>query len=728
MNYELVSSLSDLENYLGQTNEYGYFGMDTEASSLNTRSAKLAGISISIQPETGIYIPVGHKLGTNLPIKPVWDRIEEFMGSGYVPVFFNAKYDLNVLQVATKKRIPKFEDALELVYLANPDRKRKGLKLVAQEDLNFNMDKFETLFSAAEIKAGLMDISNKAPARCVDYACADSDATLRVRTHFDWVVKEFNQSVKIDTLLIDIIRKIEHNGGMQLNLDYVDEQIAALDARAEALRQAIFRMVGYSFEINSGKQLGEALFDKLGIPSPGRNKNGTHTTRADALDKLRDHYPVVEFVVSYRKCLKAKSSYFMKLKTLGNMGLRPRFNFNMFAAPTFRFAAPGGDPKKDGATGVNIQAVSNGETREIMGVDLKKEAEEEDYLRDVEDEDMLIDLSQEEILDGEPLDFKEVLKLPYVVSTVDDGHACFRETCSGCLAQCSSLGIDVTRRPQKGLKMIPSVRQSFRAPEGFKLVSFDYDRQELVIGANMSQEPRWLRALANGDDLHEMTASAAFGISLEDFQKLPKDEYKRKRGVGKTLNFATFYGATSYTLANKADISQAAADQIYNTFVRNHPTLFNWMNKVHLFARKNGYTTTYFGRRRSLAEFYKDGDRKMMAFGDRSAVNTAIQGTAAEITRIAMVKVDKACKEANYSWKDVKPVLQIHDELAYLVRDEIVQEVIPLIKNSMEFKVKSWQVQLSVGPKVGDIWGSQDDWFLGENGIWSKEKPMKAAS
>lgn len=642
MSYRLVTRLEELDKFLQQDNSAKVFGFDTEGTGLNTRKCKLVGLSLSFTEGDAVYVPLAHRIGANLPLGPVWARIDEKMQGGYVPVFFNAKFDLNVLQVATKKKIEKYEDALELVYLADPDRKQKGLKLVAKEDLGMDMAKFESLFTEAERKAKIFDISTKSPARCVDYAAADADATLRAFHHFAWVKEEFPLAVKVDLPLIDVIRKMEHNGGLELNKDYIDEQIANLDKRADALREQIFRQTGYRFELNSPKQLGIALFEKMGIPSPGMTKssNPIHITKEETLAKLAPTYPIVETVISYRKVVKAKSSYFVKLKRLSQRGIKPRFNFNIFAAPTFRFAAPGGNPDVDGATGVNIQAVSNGEARDIQGVDLTSVGTRDDYINEVEDDDILIDLRSEGIdVDGDPNDIfafdeKKVAQLPYVIPTFSDKLVCVRETCKGCNAGCYSAGIDLTRRLQKGVKMIPSVRQAFRAPEGWKLVSFDYDRQELVIGANMSREPRWLRALAKGEDLHAMTAASAYNIPLEKFLLLPKDEYNKKRGAGKTLNFAIFYGATAYTLANKADLTKAAAEYIYDGFVKDHPTLMGWINKCHIFSRKHGYTTTYFGRRRWLKQFYDEGSPKMIAFANRSAVNTAIQGCLVPETRV----------------------------------------------------------------------------------------------
>ena len=416
----------------------------------------------------------------------------------------------------------------------------------------------------------------------------------------------------------------------------------------------------------------------------------------------------------------------MKLKKLDSLGLPVRFIFNMFSAPTFRFSAPGGNPERDGGSGINIQAVSNGEALDLMAVDLSVEGGDDDFIKDISDEDILVELGQIEEDTDAPLVDPSTLPWTVVDESSPPKLMCFRDTCSKCPARCQSKGIDVTRRLQKNLKMIPSVRQSFKAKEGYTLVSFDYDRQELVIGANMSKEPKWLRALANGEDLHELTASDAFGIPLAEFHALKSDkdrkgEYKRKRDIGKILNFASFYGATSWTLARKADISQAQADKIYDGFTNGLKTLFLWMSKVHMFSKKEGYTTTYFGRKRWLKQFYDKGTRQMEAFANRSAVNTAIQGTGAEVTRIAMVKCDRAIKKNNWLSIHIRMVMQLHDELTFMIRDDMLLDTIPVIQAAMEFKVKSWEVQLTVGYKVGKVWGQQTDMEIIEGELVKKK-------
>lgn len=726
MDYRLAKSVGDFKTYL---DDYRgaiadkVIAQDTETTSLNTRIAQLVGMSVSLKPETAIYVPHGHLIGSNVPIQPIYQALEEFIREEELKVlYFNAKFDRNVLHARAGWVAELFEDVMESIYMDNPDRKKQNLKLLGQEELGINMEKFDDLFTDAERKAKILNIATKSPARCTNYGCADADVTLQL-----WMKDKFRQvredqpfAFQVDTPLVDVIRKIEHNGGSELNEEYLVYQAAKLEERAEALREQIFRMAGTRFEINSPKQLGDVLFGRMGIPSPGmtRNeKNPQHRTNEESLEKLSSTYPIIEYVITYKKLVKAKGSYFEKLLRFHQMQLPVRFQFNMYSAPTFRFSAPGGDPKKDGGLGVNIQAVSNGEARDMQAVDLKLAADEGGYLQDLDEEDLLVVTdtaeSVKDAMEGDP-DY-DLKTLPWVYPHEDDEtHLfCIRETCVGCPAACLAKGIDTTRRRHKGIHVIPSVREAFRAPEGYTLVSFDYDRQELVIGANMSGEPKWLRALQEGVDLHVVSAAGAFGKPPEAIfamKSTNKGEYTRLRGIGKTLNFAIFYGANGYTIATKANIPVSEGERVYEGFKKAHPTLMTWISKCHIFSRKNKYTTTYFGRKRKLDHIYtKDASRKDIAFGDRSAVNTAIQGTAAEVTRIAMIKVASMLKREGYNMKQVRFFIQLHDDLSFIVRNDLVAEVAPKIKAAMEFKVKGWQVQLSVGCKVGRVWGLQKE-------------------
>lgn len=721
----LAKSIAELGEFMEQGNSDRYFAVDCEATSLDTRIAKLVGISICINGDHALYAPTGHRgYSQNLDPKLVVAVLDKKVKEGYVPVYYNSKYDLNVIQANTgwHPGDGNHLDVLELVYLDNPDRTEKNLKLVALEDLQYEMATFESLFAPEEVRAKAMNIATKTPGHVLEYATDDSIATRLLLTKYRPILKEFAFAVSVDTKIVDIIRRVEHNGGMEINRGYIDEQIDLLEKRAQVLRQIVHRVVGYSFEIGSPKALGIALFDKLGLPSPGQTKKGQHKTDAESLELLAVQYPVAEYVVSYRKLIKAKGTYFEKLKRLSETKKPVRFSFHIYAAPTFRFAAPGGDPDRDGMTGVNIQAVSNGEERELPAVSLFREREESSYLEEMAADDFLVDLRHEGVGDvvKVPLLSTELKQLPWVVQNVEGEHFCILEDCQkgGCLGGCAQQGLDTVRRPTKNLRMVPSVRQAFKAPEGFSLVSFDYERQELVIGANLSGEPNWIGPLSRKEDLHRQSTITCYELDPAVYDALSPEEKRAKREVGKIVNFAIFYGATGYTISRKANLPPAQGNMIYDNYRRNNPTLFSWIAKVHLFARKNGFTTTYFGRRRRLDQFYREADSldragrrkeaaQMRAFADRSSVNTAVQGTGAEVTRIGMVKTAAKLKKEGLTRKEVFLVMQIHDELDFCIRTELIPEVAPHIISSMAFHVAKWKVQLSCSYKVGQVWGLQ---------------------
>lgn len=710
--YRLASSLNDLTAYLAEfDNELKVFGYDVETSGLDTRLAVMAGVSVSKKVGTAIYCPVGHNLGTNLAFVDVCDVIaQEQAVKSYEALCYNTKYDCNT----TEENLgwgkgwypnPVF-DVLELVYLENPDRKQKGLKLVAKEDLNIDMLPFESLFSAEEIATKTMDIRTKHPKRCVDYACADADLTLQLYIQKLKVRQENQYACVIDTKLVEVIRKIEHEGGMALDVEYIERTQKALIARAAALREQLIRVAGKTFDPDSPKQLGIALFEWCGVPNQGvtRGKNPIYKTDEDTLDALSQAHPIVEIAISYKKVTKAKSSYLDKMKYLADSGKPVRFSFNQYAAPTFRLAAPGGDPDVDGFTGINIQAVSNGESRDLYTVDLTSSSVARELVH-LDQSDVLVEGDQrkpEELMQGRPN-----LELPWVVEAEDGTPLCFRETCIGCPAKCANYGIDTTRRWTTQVKMIPPMRNAFKAPDGYTIVAFDYDRQELVIGANMSGEKSWLVPLKEHRDVHAETACTVY--NLPSLDGMGKQEKKEKRADGKTFNFATFFGADEYTISKKLRIPIQTAKELYNNFKRSKPELFSWIAKVHAFARKSGYTTTWFGRKRPLKWLYDSPEWKTHSFADRSAVNTAVQGTGAEVTRIAMVRVNSFLKERKLTNKEVQMMMQIHDDLTFLIRDDLVEEMIPLLKARMEFHVKDWEVQLTVGAKVGKSWGSLEE-------------------
>lgn len=724
----LVDDFNDLEQLLKDLKPTaGILALDTETNSLDTVKAQMAGFSFCVSPWQGYYVPTGHKIGTNIDKWKGWGLIQSYKERhSLLEVYFNAKYDVSVLEVNVAHHPKVYEDVMNQTHLDDPDREEKGLKPLAKKELGFAMEKFEDLFTADEIKARSFDISVKLPKRCFSYAASDAVATFMLYEKFRSVNTEFKFPYTVDTKLVEEIRCIEQYGGMEINSEYINHQTRALTARAEVFRDMIWRAAGTEFEIASAKQLGDILFGRLGLPSPGQTAGGQHKTGKEELGKLAEEFPIAEWVICYRKLVKARDSYFKKLLTLADMGVKPRFSFNMFAAPTFRLAAPGGDPNKDGKTGVNIQAVSNGEARLLMGVVLDLEEStstpKASYINDLDDDDLLfaeptksasiITSSKSSdidwALDATGKNFKDgVLEtLPWILQDEDGRDICIRDGCNNCGLPCDHLGIDVIRRPVKGVEVIPSVRQAFKAPKGYILMGCDYDRQEVVIAANLSKEPKWVNALLKKEDLHGQTACAAFGLATLD--NLSPAEKKKKRGVGKMLNFATLYGATAHTLARNSGLPLAVAEQVYDAFTRRHPQLFAWMDRVKLFARRNGYTTTYFGRRRWLKQFYDTNSNSMKGFADRSAVNTAIQGCLPSGVRVqtkdGWLRIETLVGKRFEVWTGFKWAWATGVDKGLARLAEVEYETGEVTRCDTRHKMKS----------VGGLWTEFKDWVPGD--------------
>lgn len=736
MAYFLAQTIADVDAYLeSHQNDRGVIGLDTEYTSLDMKRAKIVGCSISLVPETGLYMPFGHKGGRNIPIPDALARLDEKIERDSLTVsYFQAKGDRTIMwKDCDWGPTGPWRDVAEAAYLADCERKVRDLKTLAKENCGFDMARFAELFTPEERKARHLDLSTKLPKRCASYACADADATLRLDEHYDQVWTQFARAVGVDSKVLDLIVEMEYEGGLELNYDHVAAQLEALDRRVQALEATIYRMIGRKFDVGSTRTLGRILFEEMGITHPldekhRKGKSGQWVTNAEVLEALSDQHPVAEHIICFRKCRTALSGPLSKLKYLHEHGIPPRFTLNPYVATTFRLSAPGGNPEEDGKSGCNAQAIGKGESRDLCGVDLSARGSAREYLEALEEDELLVDLSDElgeadavKLFTDDDAHRELLRSLPYVVETdrEDEGKAftglaCFRDVCSQCKASCESQGIDVTRRLVKSCRVIPSVQRSFRAPAEHTLVSLDYDRQEIVIAANLSGEPVWINALLSddplGSDIHAQTAMAAFRHTVEEWLALAAHVMKYERETGKRLNFGTLFGAAITTLARKMGISLSAAEEIWESYRKGLPVLFAWIDRVKADARACGYTQTYLlGRRRPLGRFYKQS-RKMQSYADRCAVNTWIQGTGADATRIAMVKIDAACREHQIDRGQCRLGLQIHDELMYLVRTREVEQIIPVLKKAMEFRVKTWQVQLAVSVKTGEIWGKQEKW------------------
>ena len=364
-----------------------------------------------------------------------------------------------------------------------------------------------------------------------------------------------------------------------------------LKERIAEVEQEIFRETGVSFNINSPKQLGEVLFEKMGLPYGKKTRTG-YSTAADILEKLAGEVPVVRKILEYRMLTKLNSTY---------------------------------------ATGLTA------------------------YIR-------------------------------------EDGriHGTFNQTITA-TGRISSTEPNLQNIPIR-TEMGSRIRQVFVPKEGYVFADADYSQIELRVLASLSEDGNLIDAYRHAVDIHAVTASQVFHVPLEEVTP----EMRRN---AKAVNFGVVYGISAFGLSEDLSISRADAKDYINSYFRTYPKVKLFLDQQIRDAREQGYVTTLYGRRRPIPEL-KSSNFMQRAFGERVAMNSPIQGTAADIMKIAMLKVRRALKEAGL---DARIVLQIHDELLVEVRKDQAEQALELMKRTMR-EAADLKVNLEVDAHLGSSW------------------------
>lgn len=380
--------------------------------------------------------------------------------------------------------------------------------------------------------------------------------------------------------------------GMALDAEGLSEYNEKLSERIQARKNNIYYLAGCEFNINSPKQLGEVLFDKLGLPGMKKTKSG-FSTDADTLEKLRPYHPIINEILDFRTVSKLKSTY------------------------------------GDGL----LQALSS---------------------------------------DGRL-------------------HTSFKHayTQTGRLSSAEPNLQNIPVRTAEGREM----RRFFVAgsPE-YVLVDADYSQIELRILAALSEDDTMVEAFVKGDDIHTATASQVFGVS-------PEQVTSEMRKSAKAVNFGIVYGISDFSLAGDIGVTKKEAAAYIEGYFAKYPKVRSYLEELCENGASNGYVSTLFGRRRYIPEL-SSTKKTLQALGKRLAMNTPIQGTAADIIKIAMVRTEKALSESGL---DARLILQVHDELIVEAKREDAERVCEILKHEME-NAADLCVPLYVEINVGDSW------------------------
>ena len=399
----------------------------------------------------------------------------------------------------------------------------------------------------------------------------------------------------IEIPLLNLLGEIEATGFM-IDVEGMHEYADALTSLANDLTCQIYMQAGREFNINSPKQLGEVLFEEIGLPCNKKKTKSGYSTDAATLEDLRSYSPIIDDILEYRQVNKLNGTY---------------------------------------ATALPAVADDNNRIH---------------------------------------TDFKQAL------------------TATGRLSSAEPNLQNIPIRTKMGRQM----RKYFVAREGYSLVDADYSQIELRLLAHISGDYTMKESFISGEDIHTKTASAVFGIPEDQVT-----EEMRKRA--KAVNFGIVYGIGGFSLAKDIGTSVAEATQYIKNYKMNYPDIDRYLDQVVKDAESDGYTTTAFGRRRYIPEINSQNGN-IRAFGRRVAMNAPIQGTAADIMKIAMLKVNSALKNQGF---DAKIVMQVHDELVIEVKDDQVQACMKLVREEMESAVEL-SVPLTVDVTVGKNWLEQN--------------------
>lgn len=568
---------------------------DSETTALEAPQADLVGFSFAVKTFEAWYVPVPADRKEAQQI--VEEFREIFEDEQIVKIGQNIKYDAIVLKNYDCELRGPYWDTMLAHYLLEPEL-RHNMNYMAETLLNYSPVKIEELIGAKGAKQGNMrDVPVE---KIKEYAAEDADVTLRLRDILkpklevggEQLVKLFEE---VETPLVKVLADIEH-AGVRIDPDFLKEYSGELAVQIVALEEKILQEAGFNFNIASPKQVGEALFDRLKLPYPGKKmKSGQYSTDEEILSELAINNPICADILSHRGLMKLKSTYVDALPTLVNPRTgRVHSSFNQALVASGRLS------------------------------------------------------SQNPNLQNIPI------------------------------------------RTAEGRK----VREAFVPRDSDHLIlSADYSQIELRLIAEISEDEAMLNAFQKGLDIHTATAAGVYGVALD---QVTNDQ----RRAAKTVNFSIIYGAGASNLSQQLGIKRTEAKELIDNYFREYSGLRTYMTRIVEFARAHGYVETMLGRRRYLRDI-NSGNGMMRSMSERVAINTPIQGSAADLIKVAMINIREAMRKGKFK---SQMILQVHDELVFDVRKDELDDLKPLIVEKMQSALPNLKVPILAEVGVGENW------------------------
>lgn len=602
-NFETILSNAQLDIWLAKLQAASLICVDTETTSLDPMTAKIVGLSFSVEAGSAAYLPLTHDYfdapeqlnfaETLAKIKPILEN------AAIKKVGQNLKYDQHVLANHGVALSGIAHDTMLQSYVFE-SHKTHGMDALAERHLGVTTIHFEDVAGKGAKQVSFNQVTVEVAA---EYAAEDADITLQLH---EAMYPQIAADAKLDFIYSQIempssacLFTIERNGVL-IDAEMLRAQSNEIGMKLVALENQAYELAGQPFNLASPKQLQEILFDKLGIKPTKKTPSGAPSTDEDVLQELALDHPLPKVLLEYRGLAKLKSTYTDKLPKMINAATgRVHTSYNQAVAITGRLASS--DP--------NLQ--------------------------------------------------------------------------------------NIPVRSAEGRR----IREAFIAPQGSHIVSADYSQIELRIMAHLSQDQGMLQAFAHNEDIHRATAAEVFGVEKEAVDS-------EQRRYAKVINFGLIYGMSAFGLAQNLNIERGAAASYIERYFARYPGVKAYMQNTREEAKQKGYVETYFGRRLWVPEINSANVQRRNG-AERAAINAPMQGTAADLIKLAMIAVDKwlATEKLNGEKLQSKLIMQVHDELVLEAPEnelELVKQKLPELMQN----VAKLTVPLLVEVGVGSNWES----------------------
>ncbi len=568
------------------------FCFDTETTGTDANDCELVGLSFSVKPGEGWYVPIP---ADQAEAKSIVNEFRGVMENAAIEkIGQNIKFDILMLKWYGVQMEGVLFDTMLAHYVIDPDT-RHNMDVLSENYLGYKPVSITELIGPKGKQQGSMrDVEIE---KIKDYAAEDADITLQLKHIFAPKLKEVEAEKlihEVENPLVYVLADMEYEG-VRIDHDTLREFSKELEVDIAKYEKMVYEKAGVRFNIASPKQLGEVLFEKLMLdPKAKKTKTGQYQTGEDVLLSLAAKSDIVRDILDFRQLQKLKSTYVDALPLMVNKKTgRVHTSYNQAVAATGRLSS----------VNPNLQ--------------------------------------------------------------------------------------NIPIRTERGRE----VRKAFiPRDENHTIISADYSQIELRIIAEISKDANMTDAFVNKLDIHTATAAKVYGLALD---QVSSDQ----RRNAKAVNFGIIYGQSAFGLSQNLGIPRKEAAEIIENYFAQYPGIKNYMNDTMNFARENGFVCTLMGRRRYLRDI-NSANATVRGFAERNAINAPIQGSAADMIKIAMINIHREFKARKL---DARMTMQVHDELVFDVPHNEVEIVKPIITESMRNAIKT-EVPIEVEIGTGVNW------------------------